>query len=194
MEGSAKTKDHQSDRSGSRWTGWQAMNASPSHARSYRAARFPVSLLCVNRRRSLRLLCRLRRRGRKDGGGEGFICGLNANGGECQHRFTRAQNRLITPLTRVQKCNVAPQTSVIGGKEEGANFDFQGSPEGPDRSSSNSDYQKAPKGPLRYSAFLHVRNRLKSRSIFGRAIAFAPPTLLSMRPLVSHGLGTARSH
>lgn len=95
------------------------MNASPSQARSYRAARFPVSLLCVNRHRSLRLLWRLRRRGRTDGGGEGFIRGLNASGGGgCQHRFTRAQNRLITPLTRVQKCNVAPPPSVIGGKEE----------------------------------------------------------------------------
>lgn len=109
------------------------MNASPSQARSYRAARFPVSLLCVNRRRSLRLLCRLRRRGRRNGGGEGFICGLNASGGGCQHRFTPAQNRLITPLTRVQKCNVAPQTSVIGGKEEGAGLDFSRSARRPRR-------------------------------------------------------------
>lgn len=40
----------------------------PLMLRSYRAARFPVSLLCVNRHRSLRLLCRLRRRGRRNGG------------------------------------------------------------------------------------------------------------------------------
>lgn len=31
---------------------------------------------------------------------------MNANGGDCQHRFTRAENRLIPPLTKVQECNV----------------------------------------------------------------------------------------
>lgn len=98
------------------------MNASPSHARSYRAARFPVSLLCVNRRRSLRPLCRLRLRGRGNGGGEGFIRGLNASGGGCQRRFTPAQSR---PVDEGPKVHVGPQSSVTGGKEEEAGSDVR---------------------------------------------------------------------
>lgn len=161
------------------------MNASPSHARSYRAARFPVSPLCVNRRRSLRLLCRLRRRGRRDGGGEGFICGLNASGGGCQHRFTRAQNRLITPLTRVQKCNVAPQTSVIGGKEEGADLDVQGAPEGLVSSKSVPVYRRSLKCPVHESSrFLEfVDSELSSSPLSSACVSqtFQVPTFLTSR-------------
>lgn len=65
IEGNAKTKDHQSDRRGSHWSSWHGMNALPSHVRSYLVVRFPVLLLCVNRHRSVRLLCCLHRRGRK---------------------------------------------------------------------------------------------------------------------------------
>lgn len=32
--------------------------------------------------------------------------GMNANVGGCQHRFTRVENHLIPPLTKVQECNV----------------------------------------------------------------------------------------
>lgn len=45
---------------------------------------------------------------------------MNASGRHCQHRFTRAENHLIPPLTEVQECNVVlcHQTSLIGGREE----------------------------------------------------------------------------
>lgn len=74
-----------------------------------------MSLLCVNRRRSLRPLCRLRLRGRGNGGGEGFLRGLNASGGGCQRRFTPAQSR---PVDEGPKVHVAPQSSVTGGKKK----------------------------------------------------------------------------
>lgn len=54
----------------------------PSHVHSYLAVRFPVSLLCVNRHCSVRLLCYLHCRGGGGGGWkkaeEEFISGLNA--------------------------------------------------------------------------------------------------------------------
>jgi len=106
IEGNAKTKDHQSDRRGSHWSSWHAMNALPSHVRYYLAVRIPVSLLCVNRHRSVRLLCCLHRRGRKPQKKEEFVWGMNASCTDCQQCFTRAENRLIPVLTKVQECNV----------------------------------------------------------------------------------------
>lgn len=107
------------------------MNALPSHVREYLAARFPVSLLCVNRRCSVRLLCRLHRRGRrtqkkklkKTGAGAVEGCGgvqyqgMNVSGGECQHRFTRVENRLIAPADEGPRVQSGAQTSLIGGNQ-----------------------------------------------------------------------------
>lgn len=99
------------------------MNALPSHVREYLAARFPVSLLCVNRRRSVRLLCRLHRRGRrtqkenlKKQGWE-LLGGMNVSGGECQHCFTRVENRLIAPADKGPRVQSGAQTSLIGGNQ-----------------------------------------------------------------------------
>lgn len=34
------------------------------------------------------------------------VWGANVSAGDCQHRFTRAESRLIAPLTKVQECGV----------------------------------------------------------------------------------------
>lgn len=44
---------------------------------------------------------------------------MKASGGDCQRRFTPAQNRLIPPLTKVQEYNVLichQRTHLIGPK------------------------------------------------------------------------------
>lgn len=58
---------------------------------------------------------------------KGFTCGMNASSSDCQHRFTQAENRLITPLTGVQECSVALHHHR---KQSSHQFEERRSPEG----------------------------------------------------------------
>lgn len=43
--------------------------------------------------------------------------GMNVSGGECQHRFTRVENRLIAPADEGPRVQSGAQTSLIGGNQ-----------------------------------------------------------------------------
>lgn len=121
IEGNAKTKDHQSDRRGSHWSSWHAMNALPSHVRSYLAVRFPVSLLCVNRHRSVRLLCYLHRRGRKPQKKKKkkrswYEEWMRA--ADCQHCFTRVSSSPRWRRSKSECGDLPPQTPLIGWEKD----------------------------------------------------------------------------
>ncbi|KAF3857414.1 hypothetical protein F7725_009273 [Dissostichus mawsoni] len=44
---------------------------------------------------------------------------MNASGADCQHRFTRAESRLITPLTEVQEVWLCPHVTASAGSRRG---------------------------------------------------------------------------
>lgn len=50
-------------------------------------------------------------------GGGGQYQGMNVSGGECQHRFTQVENRLIAPADEGPRVQSGAQTSLIGGNQ-----------------------------------------------------------------------------
>lgn len=105
------------------------MNALPSHVRSYLAVRFPVLLLCVNRRRSVRPLCGLRRRGRKPRikkilkkRERSLYEELNADRLPAPfHTRWGSPNSPVDEGPRVQCAALSLQTALIGGRDNEVN-------------------------------------------------------------------------